>query len=421
MSAVLGIDFGTSNTTACLVKDDAAQMVALEGEHTSLPTCIFFNTEDKANEVTFGRAAQALYRQGYDGRLLRALKSILGTALAGEATAIGYRAYKLADVLALFLRHIKTKAEQQAGEKISRVVLGRPVHFIDGDPAADAVAEAQLRAVAQQAGFGEISFQFEPMAAALAYEAGLKHSELVLVADLGGGTADFSLLRLDSKRHHKADRSKDVIGHGGIHIGGTDLDRVLSIAAVMPHLGLGTRYRDKGLQMPSHPYHTLATWHKINLLYTPRALMDAKEMTAGAAEPARVIRLQNVLERRGGHALAQLVESAKIALTDEPQATINLSPIGEALDIEVRQSTYERAIAELVTEIGQNVSELLTQTQVKAADVQTLFFTGGTSAVPAVRRALMALLPTAKVVDGDPMAAVGLGLGLYARTQFNCK
>lgn len=421
MSAVLGIDFGTSNTTACLVQGGRARMVALEGEHTSLPTCIFFNTEDKSKEVTFGRAAQALYREGYEGRLLRALKSILGTALAGEATAIGYKAYKLADVLALFLRHIKTKAEQQAGENLTRVVLGRPVHFIDGDPAADATAEAQLRAVAEQAGFPKISFQYEPMAAALAYEAELKQRELVLVADLGGGTADFSLLQLDLAQHHKAERKSDVLGHSGIHIGGTDLDRVLSIAAVMPYLGLGTRYRDKGLQMPSHPYHTLATWHKINLLYTPRALADAREMAAGAVEPARVVRLQNLLERRAGHALAQLVESAKIALTEKTQTMIDLAPIGEALEIPVQQSLYESAIAGLVAEIGQNVNELLARTQIKPTAVQTLFFTGGTSAVPAVRRALKALLPQAKVVDGDPMAAVGLGLGLYARTQLSRK
>jgi hypothetical chaperone protein len=416
MSTVLGIDFGTSNTTACLVKNGVAQMVALEGEQTSLPTCIFFNSEDKQNEIQFGRAAQALYREGYEGRLLRALKSILGTALAGEATAIGYRAYKLADVLALFIRHIKDKAEQQAGAPITRVVLGRPVHFIDGDPAADATAEAQLRAVAQQAGFTQISFQYEPMAAALAYEAQLTHSELVLVADLGGGTADFSLLHLNPTHHHQAERSQDVIGHSGIHIGGTDLDRVLSIAAVMPQLGLGTRYRDKGLVMPAHPYHTLATWHKINLLYTPRALADAREMAAGAAEPARVARLPALLERRAGHGLAQLVEAAKIKLTTATQTDIDLAAVGETLRIPVSQSLYAKAIAGLVAEISHNVSELLARTQIDANTVQTLFFTGGTSAVPAVRQTLMALLPQAKVVDGDPMAAVGLGLGLYANT-----
>jgi len=419
MQPVLGIDFGTSNSTVGLYQHDRVTMVPLEGAHISVPTCIFYNTEQPPHSVHFGREAQTLYREGYQGRLLRSLKSILGTSLAQESTAIGYKSLKLADVLTSFLAHLKVKAELVAKQSLEQVVIGRPVHFIDGDPTADQRAQGELEAIAQKAGFKDIRFQYEPIAAALAYEADLTSDETVLVADLGGGTADFSILHLSPKRAQEVDRRADVLGNSGVHLGGTDLDRLLSYRCVMPELGLGSRYRDTVLEMPLTPYTLLSTWHKINLLYTPRALVDIAEMVRGAAKPEKVQRLQTLVENRAGHALAHQVEAAKIALSTQPRTEIDLRELLGGLVVPVRERDFLLAIQGAVDSIVATVADLVKVAQINPVAIHTIFFTGGTSAVPALRQAICAELPHARVIDGDPVAAVGRGLTLSAAVQFD--
>ena len=414
---VVGIDFGTSNSTVGLVAPDGVSMVPLEGAHNSIPTCIFFNMEEGETSVHFGRDAMQMYRDGYQGRLLRSLKSILGTALAQDSTAIGFKSYKLADVLALFLRHLRTQAEAVAGRPIERAVIGRPVFFVDDDAAADQQAQNQLQDIASRAGFKQIAFQYEPIAAALAYESTLQDDQTVLIADIGGGTADFSVIHLSPRRKGQADRAADILGNIGVHIGGTDLDRLLSFKGVMPALGLGSLYKHKALEMPSSPYHMLSTWHKINMLYTPRSQADIQEMVSGAADPELVGRLQHVITNRLGHALIHKVEEAKIALTDSRKKTISFNEIIKGLKLEFTRAGFNAAIEAQIAAVQKTVATLLAQPRVQGQDIHTIFFTGGSSAVPAVREAICQLLPHAQVVNGDPVAAVGCGLAVDAASR----
>ncbi len=416
-SSALGIDFGTSNSTAALSRPGAgAQMVPLEGESTSIPTCLFFNMEAEAGEsaVRFGRDAVALYREGYDGRLLRALKSILGSSLAQEGTVIGYKSYRLLDVLKIFIRHLKAKAELKAGHALDTVVMGRPVFFVDDDAAADKQAEDQLRSVAEEAGFKHIAFQYEPVAAALSYEATLKREELVLIADLGGGTADFTLIRLSPERHHQSDRAADLLANDGIHIGGTDLDRLLAFKGLMPLLGMGSKYNHKDIEMPLSPFLNLSTWHRINMMYTPRAQNEIAALLREAAEPKLITRLQKIVEERKGHALLQCVESAKISLTDAEETVADCSIALPNFKVRFSRKQFEKAIAAPAAAIRAKVENIIRQGGCKPSDVQTIFFTGGTSVVPLIRQEICAALPNAEVIDGDPIAAVGHGLALDA-------
>ena len=267
MANACGVDFGTSNSTVGVIQAGKPSLLPLEGRDVTLPSAVFFNAEDE--QVSFGRAALSTYLDGYEGRLMRSLKSLLGTPLIDGQTEVLGRALPFRHLLGQFISELKSRAEFASGQELTQTVIGRPVFFIDDDAAADKVAQQTLETIAHDAGFNEVIFQFEPIAAALNYESQITREELVLVIDIGGGTSDFSVVRLGPKRSSRADRHDDILANGGVHIGGTDFDKYLSLATVMPLLGLG-RLLHNGTEIPSSPYFKLATWHTINQLYNSK-------------------------------------------------------------------------------------------------------------------------------------------------------
>lgn len=279
-----GIDFGTTNSTAGLCAPGAQpRLVPLEGEDLTIPSALFFSFEDP--QTHFGRAAVFEYMDGAEGRFMRALKSVLGSSLMDETTQIGRERVGFEALIGRFLRHLRQQIETRGGVAPDKVVLGRPVFFVDGDPAADRAAENQLRAAASAQGFRHIEFQFEPVAAALHFEQSLADEALALVVDVGGGTSDFSVLRLSPERAKSSDRLSDILSTSGVHVGGTDFDRLLNLAKVMPEMGRGTPTRDGKRQLPQWYFHDMATWHRINLLYTPKIVREVTELRREAAEP----------------------------------------------------------------------------------------------------------------------------------------
>jgi len=232
----LGIDFGTSNSAmAWLGPEGNARLIPLESEAMAMPTAVFYNAEDSSTH--FGRDALKHYLEGTEGRLMRSLKSLLGSPLLLETTQIGHQQISFQDIIGTFLATLRERAALHLGSAPRRVVMGRPVHFVDDDPERDAQAEASLRQAVESVGFDEVSFQLEPIAAALDYEQRLTKESTVLVVDLGGGTSDFTVVRLGPDRRQQADRSADILATSGVHIGGTDYDRQLNLAQVMPLLG----------------------------------------------------------------------------------------------------------------------------------------------------------------------------------------
>ncbi|MDH5209726.1 MAG: Hsp70 family protein, partial [Burkholderiaceae bacterium] len=217
------------------------ELAALEQGATSMPTAVFYNAED--NSRAYGRAAIGAYVDGHEGRLMRSIKSILGSDLMDEATEMpNGMQVRYVDVVVAYLRHLKQQAETHWKSSIEQVVIGRPVFFVDDDPRRDARAQDTLSRAARAAGIAEVQFQYEPIAAALDYESRLTPSageRLVLVADIGGGTSDFSLVRASAARHLAADRRADVLANHGVHIAGTDFDRGINLATIMPVLGYG--------------------------------------------------------------------------------------------------------------------------------------------------------------------------------------
>jgi len=410
---ILAIDFGTSNSTVGYPAQGGPVLVELEDGQVTIPSAIFFNDEEEC--VQFGRSAIKSYTQHYEGRLLRALKSVLGSALIEESTLVGDKQVVFKDIIGLFLRHLKTKAETAIGGDIDAVILGRPVWFIDNDEQRDRMAQDQLEAIARRCGFKQVDFQYEPIAAALDYESRVAGEELALIADLGGGTSDISIVRVSPQQHLKTERKADVLANAGVHIGGTDYDKQLSLHQVMPHLGYKTHQREfPSRELPSSVYFDLATWHRIVLLNGNSAATFLRDMHFMAAQPELVHRLQRVVREQTGHRLAGDVEKVKIALSDQDLTTLALPYVEEDLSVEFSRQRFEEATAGETRKIADSIQECLKQAGVNADAITTLFLTGGTSAIPAVRDACRATVPKAKVVEGDRFGSVGLGLTIHA-------
>jgi hypothetical chaperone protein len=283
-----------------------------------------------------------------------------------------------------------------------------------------------LEDIARAAGFMDIEFQFEPIAAAIDYESRIDREELVLVADIGGGTSDFSLVRLSPQRSKHRDRQSDILGNGGVHIGGTDFDKYLSLTQVMPLLGLGGTLAN-GTEMPSAHYFNLATWHTINLAYTQKVARELKDVYRDVNDNnLRVCleRLLHLVEQRDGHWLALKSEEAKIMLSEQDSISLALErlqskgPDSLSCVLNLQQHGFQLAISHLMDQIDGNIQKVLVNAGIKAKDIDTVFFTGGSSGVRGLRQRIAAIVPDAKQVEGDLFGSIGAGLGLDAQRRF---
>jgi hypothetical chaperone protein len=407
-----GLDFGTSNSTLGV----GGRLVALEGAAVTLPSAVFWEADGGAPR--FGRAAIAAYLEGEDGRLLRGLKSTLGSGLVQERTRVGARSVSFREVLARFIGHMKTRAETVLGGPLTQVVMGRPVHFVDDDPQADKAAEQVLADIARDLGFAEVTFQYEPIAAALDYETTVSAEELVLIVDIGGGTSDFSILRVGPDRARLADRAADILANDGIRLGGTDFDRQFSLTEVMPDLGyLAPTMGGQGV-MPRHYYLDLATWHRINKLYADRVMADMKALRRQIDAPELLDRMIRVLEGRHGHALAIEVERAKIALSHDDATRLMLRALTGGANPVVTRARLEAALAGAMDRVAQRIAQVLAMAGTPADRIGTVFLTGGSSALPALRAAVAQAVPGARLARGDDLASVGTGLAVVAARRF---
>ncbi|MCG7373384.1 Hsp70 family protein [Pseudomonas luteola] len=410
-----GIDFGTSNSTVGWLRPDSDILIPLEDGKVTLPSVIFFNVEER--RPVYGRLALHEYLEGYEGRLMRSLKSLLGSKLLKSETSILGSALPFKDLLGLFLGTLKSRAEATAGREFDSVVLGRPVYFVDDDETADREAQDTLVAVAQKLGFKDISFQFEPIAAAFDYERTLNQEELVLIVDIGGGTSDFSLVRLSPERRQLADRQSDILATGGVHIGGTDFDKQLSLQGVMPLFGYGSLMKSQAL-MPTSHFINLATWHTINTVYSQKAQLALKDMRYDAQDTAGMDRLFKLIEQRAGHWLAIQVENSKIELTHADRLSLDLSHIEKDLSAELTRPLFEESIAQLLARIQSSVNQLLASAGVSHEQINTVFYTGGSSGIPALRHSIDQLLPQARKAEGDQFGSIGSGLAIEAFKRY---
>lgn len=416
MAAACGLDFGTSNSALSLPDGDSVRLVALEDGASSIPSAIFFATES-AREVSYGRAAVREYLDGTPGRLMRSLKSVLGSSLMNELAAVGDRDYRYADIVTAYLRMLRQRAAAAADRSLDAVVLGRPIRFVDDDTTRDRAAQDTLAACARAAGFRHVEFQFEPIAAAFDYERGIAREESVLVIDVGGGTADFTAIRLGPGRRDRATRSDDILANDGIHIAGTDFDSRLNMSWVMPALGYRT-VGTGGRVVPTTVYFDLSTWHRINLLYAPKFSGTLRELRGYFTDPRPYRRLVHVIERRLGHELLGRTEAAKIELSQVARAKLDLGAIEAGLTADGTREGLIDLLGDLLARLVDVAGATVRAAGLKPADISTLYFTGGSCGMSALRNAFAKAYPDSRVVVGDLFGSVVSGLGLEAARRF---
>jgi hypothetical chaperone protein len=424
------IDFGTSNS-AIAIPDAAGAMrlVELEPGHSTMPTAVFYFVEGPELDGpprAFGRAAIAAYVDGLDGRLMRSMKSILGSNLIDQTTDVGGgRGAKYLDIVAGYLKHLKSRAQAQAGAPIRRAVLGRPVFFVDDDPLRDAQAQAALEAAAGQVGFDELQFQYEPIAAAFDYERGATHEQIVLVADIGGGTSDFSVVRVGPQRIHRPDRKDDILANHGVHVAGTDFDRRVELTAILPAYGFGAMGPSvagaPAREVPSGVYFDLATWHLINTVYSPARVAELRGMRGFYADARQHERLMVVVDERLGHELMARAEQAKIEVAGGGATTIDLSHTERGLCAALSEQAVVQAIDADIERIVGAARAAVAQAGLVPAQIDALYFTGGSTGLRLLADRIGAAFPTAQLARGDRFASVVTGLGLHAQRWFGAR
>jgi len=411
---VLGIDFGTSNSAAALIDAQGQlQVIPLDGARSEMPTALFFASE--THTVLYGSEAMQAYLNGTEGRLLRSLKSLMGSRLMDEYTAVGDKSIRFFDIVVLFFKELKRRCEAHVGQPLTHAVLGRPVHFVDDSPERDALAQETLGKAALEAGFTHIAYQLEPIAAALDYEQRVDQETIALVVDIGGGTSDFTVIRLNPARSQVGDRSADILATTGVHIGGTDFDRLLDLSTVMPYLGykhVGTG----GRIVPSSVFFDLSSWHLIHQAYTRKAMHFAKELWTDYTDQALHRRLMDALEEQHGHRMLASVEAAKIACSiSGDSAAVNLDFLDRTLTPAISAQSMEQALHDSIAQVVQCAQDCVAAAGLQGVDA--VYLTGGSSALRTLIEALRQAMPQATLVEGNRFGGVAAGLAWAGAVQ----
>jgi hypothetical chaperone protein len=318
------------------------------------------------------------------------------------------------DIIAGFLGELRLRATHQLGFIPERIVIGRPVYFVDDDSERDRQAQEALLKAAKQAGLMNVSFQFEPIAAALDYERRITCESLVLVVDIGGGTSDFTVVRLGPERvlqaAHQGDRSSDVLATSGVHLGGTDYDQKLNLGHVMPLLGL-RHQGPRGREVPSGVFHDLATWHLINWRYSPRAVREAQALRDEYSDKHLHRRLMTVLQERLGHQMANEVEQAKINCSQSGKVSqIDLTRIETGLQALLSPLSMSQHLHDPLTQVVACAHECVRRAGLSKGQLDAIYLTGGSSALVPFQQALQAAFSGTPLVEGDLFGGVAAGL-----------
>ena len=423
MEPVIGLDFGTTNSAIAVADSSRQAKLATfaDGSATTnnFRSILYFPARERGSrqksETKAGPDAINAYLDAETkGRLIVSVKSYLASSLF-TATSIEGFFFTLEELIAIILRRLRTAAMQQFDTTATRVVMGRPVRFSGAESAKDeALALERLRSAAELAGFEQISFEFEPVAAAYQYETQLDHDELVLIGDFGGGTSDFTLAQLGPGR--KQAGRNPVVGTSGLGIAGDTFDSRIMMRLVAPKLGLGSHYVSLGkeLPVPVWVYSQLSSWHHMFLLKDPKTMAILQQVKRQASEREKVAALIQIISENLGYALYRAVEHTKVELTEKEVGTFRFSQSTVQMDDSLERWQFESWIQEDIQKIAACISELLDKAGVNRTDIDRVFLTGGSSFVPVVRRFFSKTFGAGKVRGGEELTTVAKGLALRA-------
>lgn len=407
-----GIDFGTTNSALSIYDESKKEIVAT----ISIPSLIYFKNgltaADEEHFVIGDKAILEYINDGMKGRFIKSIKQILSRSTFSE-TRIQNRRYNASDLVALILSELKEKADQIIGFDCTKAVIGRPVFFDDDDTKKDTLAQTRLRKAAEIAGFTDVRFQFEPIGAAFAYEKNIRKKENVLVADLGGGTTDFTYLVLDPEKVGSKDRKNDMMASGGIYIGGDSLDSAFMWEKGTPYFGKNTQYeatRGQILNVPKSLFANICSWDKMNFFNGQKIQKDIEDYYYFSGNDRKFKNLITLIENNLGYTVFQAIEKTKIELSSQSNSEF----IYSKMDIEINESisieVYENIIAKEIQKISDYLDQFLSTNHISASDIDCLFLTGGTSMVKAVQHLFKTKFPHIPINSGDNFNSVAQGL-----------
>ncbi|WEF29628.1 molecular chaperone [Klebsiella aerogenes] len=447
----IGFDYGTANCSVAVMQDDSPQLLTLENGSPLLPSMLCAPTREAVSEWLYrhhnvpadGAENQALLRRALNYNRDEDIDVLSNSVQFGLASlhqyvddpeevyfvkspksflgANGLKPQQVAlfeDLVCAMMLHIKQQAQTQLTEEINQAVIGRPINFqgLGGDDA-NAQAQGILERAARRAGFQDVVFQFEPVAAGLDFEATLSDEKRVLVVDIGGGTTDCSLLLMGPQWRQKADRQQSLLGHSGCRIGGNDLDITLAFKCLMPLLGMGGE-TEKGIALPVLPW-----WNAVAINDVP-AQTDFYSATNGrmlndllrdARDADKVALLLKVWRQRLSYRLVRSAEESKIALSAQASFNAELPFISDELATAISQQGLEEALNQPLSRIMEQV-KLALESSNETPDI--IYLTGGSARSPLIKKALAAHLPGIPIAGGDDFGSVTAGLARWAQVVF---
>jgi len=401
MPRAFGLDFGTTNSAVACASDRGVETTPV---HRSV---LYF--EPNAATATGNDAIDRYLAADEKGRLMQSLKSFLASRLFTGTNVYG-RQYSIEDLLAIFLRDLRELAEQKFGRFEGTIVVGRPVRYSNANNDADnEFALGRLRRALQMAGIGPVEFEYEPVAAAYFYASRLDHDELILIGDFGGGTSDFSLLRVGP-------RERSILGTEGVALAGDAFDSHMVRHLVSPMLGHGSEYRsvEKILPMPVWVYSDLERWHYLSLLKSNDTIQMLRSIRHNSFEPEKLDALLHVIQDDLGFYLHRSIQTTKAALSSKDHGFFQFDDAVVRIEAPLTRKQFEEWIEEELQRIRGCVERLTAHAGVSPKDVDHVFLTGGSSLVPAVRRIFESIFGVRKLTGGSEFTSVAQGLALRA-------
>ena len=420
---VFGLDFGTTNSALSYNSSGNVEVIDMDEYNPSgktLRSVVYFDAD---SEVYVGSRAVDLYIENAGGgRFLQSIKSFLPSALF-DYTMINGRRYGLEDIIAIMLKRMKKKGEEFVGREVTDVVMGRPVFFSSNEKE-DRLAEERLRKAAGKAGFKNILFQYEPIAAAVTFESRLPEGteKIVLIGDFGGGTSDFSVIRLVGGRAGQLDRKRDVLSLGGIYTAGDVLDSEVMWQKVAWHFGKDVKYKNAAghvLKMPTGFTFKLRNWHLIPQLNTMRNREFLRSMKRTADNPRLVENLENLIEDNYGFMLFRAIEAAKIELSSQNLSRILFHDRGLEIEEPIDRDEYEDIIKSHIRKLETCIDDTVSRAGLSPEDIDVVFRTGGTSHLPIVKTIFEKRFGPEKLVHADAFTSVVHGLGILGSQFFH--
>ncbi|MBN9028970.1 MAG: hsp70 family protein [Rhizobiales bacterium 63-7] len=415
MAGALGLDFGTTNTVLALADGGTSthsmHFTSSAGVTDTMRTALSF-MKDKASTIK-AEAGKAAIQQFIDNpgdcRFLQSIKTFAASALF-QGTLIFAKRYNFDDLMEVFLRRLKTYAGTEWHGDFSRLVVGRPVSFAGANPD-EALAISRYNDALTRLGFPEIHYVYEPVAAAFYFAQNLKADANVLVADFGGGTTDYSLIRFET---HGGRLTATPVGHSGVGIAGDQFDARIVDNIVAPRIGKGSHFKsfDKVLEVPSGYYANFSRWNQLSVFKTSKEFADLKKLVRSSLEPEKLETFIELIEHDEGYPLYQAVSATKMALSQAEEAAFDFAPLGRDGHTVVKRADFEGWIAPDLARIEGALDEILAKTDSKAGDIDKVFLTGGTSFVPAVRRLFTQRFDADCIESGGELLSIAHGLAL---------